>query len=99
MSRIERIAMTVAGSIFLTGSIFALNKLNFPEVSILTLHFYLMMLAGIALCLPLIIGRGASDVDVLDNKVQRMAKDLRRVIRSTTKLWHVYTNSDSEEEE
>ena len=77
MASLTKIAQSIAGLIFFLGAIASLEYLNFPGVNILTIHLYLMLVAGLIMFFPMFIEE--KDHRTLDVKIRRMEEDLKTI--------------------
>ena len=82
MASIEKRALAAAGAIFALGGFFALNTLEFPGLNVLTVHLYVMLLAGAMMFLPLMSKE--NDYEKLESKVRKMGADLKTLMRQNS---------------
>ena len=74
MASLTKKAQGAAGLTFFIGAFASLESRGFPDLTILTVPLYLMIVAGFIMFIPMIIQE--EEHRKLDDKVRRMAEDL-----------------------
>ena len=77
MRPVTKRAQVAAGLTFFLGAFASLENIDFPKLNMLTVHLYLMLLAGFFMFIPMFIQE--EEHQNLDHKVRRMAEDLKNI--------------------
>jgi len=77
MGSLTKIAQSVAGLIFFLGGFASLEYMHFPDVNMLTIHLYVMLVAGLIMFVPVFIEEKSNKT--LDTKIRRMEEDLKTI--------------------
>ena len=77
MTSVTKKTQVAAGLTFFLGAFASLENIDFPKLNMLTVHLYLMLLAGFFMFIPMFIQE--EEHQNLDHKVRRMAEDLKNI--------------------
>ena len=77
MSSVTKNAQGAAGLIFFLGAFASLENIGFPHLNMLTVHLYLMLVAGFIMFIPMFIQE--EEHQKLDHKVRRITEDLKTI--------------------